>query len=200
MNHLSVAKRRSLRRVAHSKATRREQDGNRSPANSGDEEQVHYGTEYSTDDSNYSEDESVTTHSKEESGEEEADDEVEETVDNGKGNLSTPVSRKGELSDYDTPIADLLRHNRSTQKEHNVTKRGPKLSQRKRRGLQHRKRNTNASSNDNNEGALFNCCCFHHMSFCFLYPNFCNRYFNFSVFLIFFFGLQNIFFLIIINT
>jgi hypothetical protein len=99
VNHLSVAKCRSPRRVAHSKATQREQDGNRSPADSGDEEQVHYGTEYSTDDSNYSEDKSVTSHSKEESGEEEADDEVEDTVDNGKGYLSTPVSRKGELSD-----------------------------------------------------------------------------------------------------
>jgi hypothetical protein len=58
-----------------------------------------YGTEYSTEDSNYSEDESVASHSKEESGEDEADAEVEDTVDNGKGNLSTPVSRKGETSD-----------------------------------------------------------------------------------------------------
>jgi len=33
---------------------------------------------------NYSEDESVTPHSKEKSGEEEADDEVEDTVDNGE--------------------------------------------------------------------------------------------------------------------
>ena len=56
--------------------------------------------------------------------EEEADDEVD---DNGKGNLSTPVSRKGPLlSDYDTPIADLLRHNRSHQPERNVMKRVPK--------------------------------------------------------------------------
>ncbi len=200
MNHLSVAKRRSPRCVTHSKATRREQDGNRSPADSGDEEQVHHGTEYSTDDSSTGEDKSVTSHSKEESGEEEADDEVEDTVDNGKGNLSTPVSRKGELSDYDTPIADLLRHNQSRQPERNVTKRVPKLSQRKRRGGHNKKRNTDASSNGNNEGALFNCCCFHHMSFCFLYRNFCNHYFNFSVFFHLFFGLQNIFFLIIINT
>jgi len=42
---------------------------------------------------------SVTSHSKEESGEEETDAEVEDTVDNGKGNLSTPVSRKGVTSD-----------------------------------------------------------------------------------------------------
>jgi hypothetical protein len=104
------------------------------------------------------------------------------------------------MSDYDTPIVDLLRHNRSAQKERNVTKRGPKLSQRKRRGLQQRKRISNASSYDNNEGELFNCCCFHHMSFCFLYRYFCNYYFYFSVFFLPFFGLQNIFFLIIINT
>jgi hypothetical protein len=99
VNHLAVVKHRSPRHVAHSKTTRREQDDDHSPADSGDEEQVHYGTEYSTDDSNYSEDESVTSHSKEESGEEETDAEVEDTVDNGKGNLSTPVSRKGVTSD-----------------------------------------------------------------------------------------------------
>jgi hypothetical protein len=134
VNHLAVAKRRSPRRVAHSKTTRREQDGDHSPANSGDEEQVHYGTEYSSDNSNYSADESVTSHSKDESGEEETDAEVEDTVDNGKGNVLTPVSRKGVTSDYDTPIVDLLRPNQSRQPECNVTKRGPKLSQSKRRG------------------------------------------------------------------
>ena len=164
MNHLSVAKRRSPRRVAHSKATQREQDGNRSPADSGDEEQVSGGTEYSTDALNYSEDGSVTSHSKEESGEEETDAEVEDTVDNGKGNLSTPVSRKGVTSNNDTPIADLLRHNRSRQPERNVTKRGPKSSQRKQRGLQNRKRNSTTLSNDNNEGALLYCCFYHQMS------------------------------------
>ena len=111
MNHLAVAKHRSPRRVAHSKTTQREQDDDRSPADSGDEEQVSGGTEYSTDALNYSEDESVTSHSKEESGEEETDAEVVDTVDNGKGNLSTPVSRKGVTSEYDTPIADLLRPN-----------------------------------------------------------------------------------------
>ena len=67
--------------------------------------------EYSSENSNYSEDESVTAHSKDESREEETDAEVEDTVDNGKGILSTPVSKKGELSDYNTPIADLLRTN-----------------------------------------------------------------------------------------
>ena len=179
MNHLAVAKRRSTLCVAHSKATRREQDDDRS---SGDEEPVSGGTEYSTDASNYSEDEYVTSVSKEESGKEATDAEEE---DNGKGNISAPVSRKGVTSDYDTPIVNLLHHNQSRQPERNVTKRGPKSSQRKQRGLQHRKRNTNASSNDNNEGALFNCCCFHHMSFCFLYRNFCNHYFYFSVFFTF---------------
>jgi hypothetical protein len=195
VNHLSVAKRRSPRRAVHSKATRSEPDDDRSCTDPANEELVR--TENSTEGSNYSEDES----SEEESVEEEKDTEEENTDFNEKGNLSTPVSRKGPgLSDYDTPIADLLRHNRSRQPERNVTKRVPKSSQRKRRSGHNKKRNTDASSNDNNEGALFNCCCFHHMSFCFLYPNFCNRYFNFSVFLIFFFGLQNIFFLIIINT
>jgi hypothetical protein len=189
-----VAKCRSPHRVANSKATRREQDDD---CSSGDEEPVSGGSEYSTDASNYSEEDSVSCDSKEESGEEPTDAEEES---DGKGLISTPVSRKGVTSDYDTPTADLLRHNRSAQKERNITKRGPKLSQRKRRGLQHRKRNTNASSNDNNEGALFNCCCFHHMSFCFLYRNFCNHYFCFSFFFFLFFGLQNIFFLIIINT
>jgi len=179
VNHLSVAKCRSPRRVAHSKATGREQDDDRS---SGDEEPVSGGSEYSTDALNYGEEDSVSCDSKEESGEEPTDAEEES---NGKRLILTPVSRKGVTSDYDTPIADLLRHNRSAQKEHNVTKRGPKLSQRKRRGLQHRKRNTNTSSNDNNEGALFNCYCFHQMSFLFLYRNFCNHYFYFSVFFTF---------------
>jgi hypothetical protein len=153
MNHLTVAKHRSPHRVAHSKTTWREQDGDCSPADSGDEEQVHYGMEYSSENSNYSEDESVTAHSKDESREEETDAEVEDTVDNGKGNVSTPVSRKGVTSDYDTPIADLLRPNRSREPEFNVTKRGQKLSQSKQRGLQNRKRNSTTLSNNNNEGA-----------------------------------------------
>jgi hypothetical protein len=105
VNHLAVAKRRSPRRVAHSKTTRREQDDD---CSSGDEEPVSGGMEYSTETSNCSEDEYVTSDSKEESGEEATDAEEE---DNGKGNISTPVSRKGVTSDYDTPIADLLRHN-----------------------------------------------------------------------------------------
>ena len=104
----------------------------------------------------------------EKSEEEEKNAEEENTDFNEKGNLSTPVSRKGPgLSDYDTPIADLLRHNRSRQPQRNVTKRVPKSSQRKRRGGHDKKRNTDASSNENNEGALFNCCCFDHMLFCF---------------------------------
>jgi hypothetical protein len=123
VNHLSVAKRRSPRRVAHSKATRSEPDDVRSCTDSANEELVR--TENSTEGSNYSENETSEEESvEEETEEEEADDEVEDTVDNGKGNLSTPVSRKGPgLSDYDTPIADLLRHNRSRQPERNVTKR-----------------------------------------------------------------------------
>jgi hypothetical protein len=167
VNHISVAKRRSPRRAAQSKARRSEPDEDLSPADSGDEEQVSGGTEHSPDDSNYSDDESVTSHSKEEGGEEE--DEVEDAEDNPKGILSTPVSRKGPvLSDYDTPIADLLRDNRTRQPERNVTKRVPKSSQRKQTGGHDKKRNTDALSNDNNEGALFNCCCFDHMLFCFL--------------------------------
>jgi hypothetical protein len=67
VNHLAVAKRRSLRHVAHSKTTWREQDDDRS---SGDEEPVSGGSEYSTDALNYSEEESVSRDSKEESGEE----------------------------------------------------------------------------------------------------------------------------------
>jgi hypothetical protein len=66
------------------------------------------GSESSTDASNYSEEDSVSCDSKEESGEEPTDAEEEF---NGKGLISTPVSRKGVTSDYDTPIADLLRHN-----------------------------------------------------------------------------------------
>jgi hypothetical protein len=56
VNHLSVARRRSPRRVAHSKATRGEQDDD---CSSGDEEPVSGGSEYSTDASNYSEEDSV---------------------------------------------------------------------------------------------------------------------------------------------
>ena len=112
MNHLAVAKRRSPHCVTHSKAMRREQDDD---CSSGDEEPVSGGSEYSTDTSNYSEEESVSCDSKEESGEEPTDAEEEA---NGKGLILTPVSRKGGVtSDYDTPIADLLRHNRSAQKE-----------------------------------------------------------------------------------
>jgi len=166
VNHLAVAKRRSTLRVAHSKTMRREQDDDRS---SGDEEPVSGGTEYSTDASNYSEDEYVTSVSKEESGEEATDAEEE---DNGKGNISAPVSRKGVTSDYDTPIVNLLHHNQSRQPERNVTKRGPKLSQRKRRGLQNRKRNGTLYSNDNNEGALLYCCFYHQMSFLFFMSKF----------------------------
>jgi hypothetical protein len=182
VNHLSVAKRRSLRRAAHSKATRSEPDDDHSCTDPANEELVR--TEISSEGSNYSEDESSEEESVEEESEEEEKDADEENTDfNEKGNLSTPVSRKGPgLSDYDTPIADLLRHNRSRQPERNVTKRVPKSSQRKRRGRHDKKRNTDAPFNDNNEGALFNCCCFDHMLFCFLYRNFCNHYFNISVF------------------
>jgi hypothetical protein len=117
VNHLSAVKRRSPRRVADSKTTQSplgsmEKVGDSSHAVSRDDDhQVDDGTESSTDDSNYSEGKSVTSNLKEESGEEEAEDEVEDTVDNGKGILYTPVSKKGELSDYDTPIVDLLRTN-----------------------------------------------------------------------------------------
>jgi hypothetical protein len=164
VNHLVVAKRRSPRRVAHSKTTQREQDDDRS---SGDEEPASGGMEYSTDASNYSEEKCFSSDSKEESGEEAIDAEEE---DNGKGNISTPVSRKGVTSDYDTPIADLLVcHNQSHQPERNVMKHGPKLSQRKQRGVQNRKRNSTISSNDNNEGALLYCCFYHQMSFLFVY-------------------------------
>ena len=76
------------------------------------------------------------------------------------------------LSDYDTPIADLLRDNPSRQPERNVSKRVPKSSERKRSGGHDKKRNSDLSSNDNNEGALFNCCCFVHMLFCFFVPEF----------------------------
>jgi len=125
VNHLSVAKRRSPHRAAHSKATRSEPDDDRSCTDPANEELVR--TENSTEGSNYSENESSEEESvEEETEEEEADDEVEDTVDNGKGNLSTPVSRKGVMSNYNTPIADLLRHNRSRQPERNVTKRVPK--------------------------------------------------------------------------
>jgi hypothetical protein len=110
VNHLSVTKCRSPCRVAHSKATRGEQDDD---CSSSDEEPVSGGSESSTDASNYSEEDSVSCDSKEESGEEPTDAEEEF---NGKGLISTPVSRKGVTSDYDTPIADLLRHNRSAKK------------------------------------------------------------------------------------
>ena len=79
---MSVAKRRSPRRAAQSKARRSEPDEDVSPADSGDEEQVSGGTEHSPDDSNYSDEESVTSRSKEEGGEE--DDEVEDVQDNAK--------------------------------------------------------------------------------------------------------------------
>ena len=109
----------------------------------------------------------------EESEEEEKDADEENTDFNEKGNLSTPVSRKGPgLSDYDTPIADLLRHNRSLQPECNVTKHGPKLSQRKRRGRHIKKRSSTTSSKDNNEGVLFYSCFYHQMSFLFFVPEF----------------------------
>ncbi len=38
------------------------------------------------------------------------------------------MSKKGEVSDYDTPIADLLRTNRSRKPEHNIKKPGRKSS------------------------------------------------------------------------
>jgi hypothetical protein len=169
VNHLSVAKCRSPLRAAQSKATRSEPDDDRSYTDSANEELVR--TENSSEGSNYSEDNSSEEESVEEELEEEEKDADEENTDfNEIGNLSTLVSRKGPgLSDYDTPIADLLRHNRPRQPERNVTKRVPKSSQRKRRGGHDKKRNTDASSNDNNEGALFNCCCFDHMLFCFFF-------------------------------
>jgi hypothetical protein len=90
-------------------------------------------------------------------------------VDNGKGILSTSVSKKGELSDYDTPIVDLLRTNRSNKLECNIMKRGSKSSQKKRRGRQNRNRTSTTSSNDNNQGAFLYCCFYHHVSFLFFY-------------------------------
>jgi hypothetical protein len=129
VNHLSVAKRRSLRRAAHSKATRSEPDDDRSCTDPANEDLVQM--ENSSEGSNYSEDESSEEESVEEESEEEEKEAEEENTDfNEKGNLSTPVSRKGPgLSDHDTPIADLLRHNRSRQPERNVTKHVPKESE-----------------------------------------------------------------------
>ena len=100
---------RSPRRVAHLKTTQSPLDSMENVGDSSDDDQVDDGTESSTDDSNYSEGKSGTSNSKEESGKEE--EEVEDTVDNRKGILSTPVSKKGEVLDYDTPIVDLLRTN-----------------------------------------------------------------------------------------
>jgi hypothetical protein len=95
-----------------------ENDGDSSDADSRDDDQVDDRSESSTDDSNYNEGKSGTSNSKEESGEEEEEDEVEDAEDNPKGILSTPVSKKGKVSGYNTPIVDLLRTNRADQ---NVT-------------------------------------------------------------------------------
>jgi len=54
---MSVAKRRSPRRAAQSKARRSEPDEDLSPADLGDEDQLSGGTVHSPDDSNYSDDE-----------------------------------------------------------------------------------------------------------------------------------------------
>ena len=145
MNQFSVVKSRSPRRVAHSKTTQSpldsmENDGDSSDADSRDDDQVDDRMESSTDDSNYSEGKSGTSNSKEESGEEEEEDDVEDTVDNPKRILSTPVSKKGEVSDYDTPIVDLLCTNRSRKLERNIRKPGRKSSDKKRRGRQNRNR------------------------------------------------------------
>ena len=111
MNHLSVAKRRSPRRAAHSKATRSEVDDDRSCTDPANEELVQ--TENSSEGSNYSENESSEEESVEEESEEEEKDAEEENADfNEKG-------RPG-WSDYDTPIVDRLHHNRSRQPERNV--------------------------------------------------------------------------------
>jgi hypothetical protein len=172
VNQLSVVKHRSPRCVAHLKTTQSplgsmEKDGDSSDADSRDDDQVNDGMESSTDDSNYSEGKSGTSNLKEESGEEEEEDEVEDTVDNQKGILSTPVSKKGEVSDYDTPIADLLHTNQSRKLEHNIMKRGTKSSQKKRRGRQNRNRTSSTSFNDNNQGVFLFCCFYHHVSFLF---------------------------------
>jgi hypothetical protein len=157
VNQFSVVKRRSPHRVAHSKTTRSPLDsmenvGDSSDADSRDDDQVDDGTESYTDDSNYSEGKSGTSNSKEERGKEE--EEVEDTVDNWKGILSTPVSKKGEVLDYDNPIADLLCTNRSHKPERNIRKPGTKASQKKRSGRQNRNRTSSTSSNDNNQGAF----------------------------------------------
>ena len=114
MNQMTVVKRRSLRRVVHSKKTQSplenmELVGDSSDGDSRDDDQEDDRSESSTGDSNYSEGKSGTSNSKEESGEEE--EEIEDDEDNPKGILFTPVSKKGEVSDYNTPIADLLHTN-----------------------------------------------------------------------------------------
>jgi len=189
VNQFSVVKSRSPRRVS-------------SDADSHDDDQVDDGTESSTDDSNYSEGKSGTSNSKEESGEEEEEDDVEDTVDNPKRILSTPVSKKGEVSDYDTPIVDLLCTNRSRKLERNIRKPGRKSSDKKRRGRQNRNRTSSTSSNDNNQGVFQYCSFYHHVSFLFFSClTFYNDFFHFSVLLIpFIWQLKNITSLITFNT
>jgi hypothetical protein len=79
VNHLSVAKRRSPRRAAHSKATRSEPDDDHSCTDPANEEVVR--TENSTEGSNYSEDESSEEESVEEESEEEEKDAEEDHTD-----------------------------------------------------------------------------------------------------------------------
>jgi hypothetical protein len=137
-----------------------------------DDDQVDDQLESSTGDSNYSEGKSGTSNSKEESMEEEDEDEVEDDEDNLKGILSTPVPKKGEVLDYDTPIADLLRTNRSGKPECNIRKPGRKASHKKRRGRENRNRTSCTSSNDNNQGEFLYCCFYHHVSFLLFMSNF----------------------------
>jgi hypothetical protein len=185
---MTVVKRRSLRHVAHSKKTQSplenmENVGDSSDGDSRDDDQVDDRSESSTGDSNYNEGKSGTSNSKEESGEEEEEDEIEDDEENPKGILSIPVSKKGEVSDYDTPIADLLRTNRSRRLERNIRKPGRKASHKKRRGRENRNRTSCTSSNDNNQGEFLYCCFYHHVSFLlFSCQTFCNDCFHFSVF------------------
>jgi hypothetical protein len=198
VNQFSVVKHRSPCHVAHSKTTQSpldsmENDSDSSDADSRDDGQVDDRSESSTDDSNYNEGKSGTSNSKEESGEEE--DEVEDAEDNPKGILSTPVSKKGKVSDYDTPIVDLLLTNRSRRPECNIRKSGRKSSHKKRRGRENRNRTSSTSSNDNSQGEFLYCYFYHHVSFLiFSCQTFCNDCFHFSVFFTFYLTIKEYYF------
>jgi len=74
------------------------------------------------------------------------------------------VSKKGDLSDYDTPIAELLHTNRSRRSEHKMRKHHKKASRKKtRRG--EKKSTSSNSTNDNNQGEFMYCCSAPHVSF-----------------------------------